>query len=43
MFANPVFVTPGRSTVIIMIMMMTGLKITDEYMKFVYFHRGIRK
>ena len=28
MFANPVFITPGRSTVIIMIMMIIGLKIT---------------
>ena len=43
MFANPVFITLGRSTVIIMIMMMIGLKITDEYMYFIYFHRGIRK
>ena len=37
MFANPVFITLGRSTVIIMIMMIIGLNITDEYMNFVYF------
>ena len=43
MFANPAFITPGRGTVIIMIMMMIGLKITDEYMDFVYFNGGIRK
>ena len=43
MFANPVFITPGRSTVIVMIMMIIGLKITVEYMNFVYFNCGIRK
>ena len=43
MFANPVIITQGRSTVIIMIMMMIGLKITDEYVNFVYFNCGIRK
>ena len=43
MFANLVFITPGTRTVVIMIMMMFGSKITDEYMNFVYFNCGIRK
>ena len=43
MFSNLVFITPGRRTVIIMITMMIDLKITYEYMNFVYFNCGIRK